>query len=77
MEIHKEDLLDVEEQLRYLLHIIQGAGISYFLPLLKGSFSSWIWKSLGILVSAHIYLQNCEGIIISFFVCHYILFKNG
>lgn len=72
MEIHKEDLLDVEEQLRCLIHMIQGAGISYYLPLLKGSFSSWIWKSLGIPVSEHIHLQNCERIIISFLVCDII-----
>lgn len=52
MEIHKEDLLDVEEQLRCLIHMFQGAGISYYLPLLKGSFSSWIWKTLGIPLSS-------------------------
>ncbi|KAF8399244.1 hypothetical protein HHK36_015109 [Tetracentron sinense] len=49
LEIHKENIIDVEEQLRYLLHVIQGAKISYLLPLLKGSFSSWIWCSLGIM----------------------------
>ncbi|KAF6171682.1 hypothetical protein GIB67_007203 [Kingdonia uniflora] len=49
LEIHKENLLDVEEQLRFLLHVIQGAKISYLLPLLRGSFSSWIWSCLGIL----------------------------
>ncbi|OVA12536.1 Thiamine pyrophosphate enzyme [Macleaya cordata] len=48
LEIHKESLQDVEEQLRFLLHVIQGAKISYFLPLLKGSFSSWIWENLGL-----------------------------
>ncbi|KAH9772162.1 protein PHYLLO [Citrus sinensis] len=48
LEIHKENLLDAEEQLRFLLHFMTGAKISYFLPLLKGSFSSWIWSTLGI-----------------------------
>ncbi|CAK9155708.1 unnamed protein product [Ilex paraguariensis] len=48
LEIHKENLLDAEEQLRFLGRIIGGAKIDYFLPLLKGSFSSWIWNSLGI-----------------------------
>ncbi|OVA12535.1 Thiamine pyrophosphate enzyme [Macleaya cordata] len=48
LEIHKESLQDVEEQLRFLLHVIQGAEISYLLPLLKGSFSSWIWENLGL-----------------------------
>ncbi|XP_043715830.1 protein PHYLLO, chloroplastic isoform X2 [Telopea speciosissima] len=48
MEIHKEKLQDVEEQLRCILHLIQGAEISYLLPLRNGSFSSWIWERLGI-----------------------------
>ncbi|KAL8518400.1 hypothetical protein ACS0TY_009692 [Phlomoides rotata] len=48
LEIHKENLLDVEEQLRFLIHAIEGNTISNFLPLLKYSFSSWIWNSLGI-----------------------------
>ncbi|XP_019053464.1 PREDICTED: protein PHYLLO, chloroplastic isoform X2 [Nelumbo nucifera] len=49
MEIHKENLEDVEEQLRFIAHMIQGAKMSYLLPLLKGFLSSWIWRSLGIL----------------------------
>ncbi|CAL5421440.1 unnamed protein product [Camellia sinensis] len=49
LEIHEENLIDVEEQLRFLIHAVQAAKISYLLPLLKGSFSSWIWNSLGIL----------------------------
>lgn len=48
IEIHKEDLLDVEAQLRFLVHKIEGSEISYLLPLLRGSFSHWIWRSLGI-----------------------------
>ncbi|PON76783.1 Enolase N-terminal domain-like [Trema orientale] len=44
----EENLLDVEEQLRFLLHEIKGAEINCFLPLLRGSFSSWIWTNLGI-----------------------------
>ncbi|KAL3654341.1 hypothetical protein CASFOL_004022 [Castilleja foliolosa] len=46
--IHKENLLDVEEQLRFLVHAIQGKTITNILPLLKCSFSSWIWNNLGI-----------------------------
>ncbi|XP_061990446.1 protein PHYLLO, chloroplastic isoform X1 [Rosa rugosa] len=49
LDIYKENLLDVEEQLRFLIHMMKGAHISCFLPLLKGSFSSWIWSNLGIL----------------------------
>ncbi|KAI7980537.1 hypothetical protein LOK49_Contig138G00007 [Camellia lanceoleosa] len=49
LEIHEDNLIDVEEQLRFLIHAVQAAKISYLLPLLKGSFSSWIWNSLGIL----------------------------
>ncbi|KAK1268062.1 hypothetical protein QJS04_geneDACA006670 [Acorus gramineus] len=52
IEIHKEDLLDVEEQLRFLLHMVHGAEISYLLSLLRGSFSSWIWRTLGIPICA-------------------------
>ncbi|KAG5532630.1 hypothetical protein RHGRI_027056 [Rhododendron griersonianum] len=49
LEIHEENLIDVEDQLRFLIHAIQQEKISCFLPLLKGSISSWIWTSLGIL----------------------------
>nr|XP_011462964.1 PREDICTED: protein PHYLLO, chloroplastic isoform X1 [Fragaria vesca subsp. vesca] len=49
LDICKENLLDVEEQLRFLIHTMKGAHISCFLPLLKGSFSSWIRSNLGIL----------------------------
>ncbi|KAG9448639.1 hypothetical protein H6P81_008604 [Aristolochia fimbriata] len=48
IEIHEEDLIDVEEQLNYLLHVIQGASVNCYLPLLRGSFSSWLCTSLGI-----------------------------
>ncbi|PIN25904.1 Isochorismate synthase [Handroanthus impetiginosus] len=48
LEIHEENLLDVEEQLRFLIHAIEGNTISNTLPLLKDSVSSWIWNSLGI-----------------------------
>lgn len=48
IEIHKEDLFDVEEQLRLLVHLMEGAELNCFLPLLRGSFSQWIWKTLGI-----------------------------
>ncbi|CAH9131214.1 unnamed protein product [Cuscuta epithymum] len=48
LEIHKENLFDVEEQLLFLTHAIGGVTIKQFLPLLKGLFSSWLWRSLGI-----------------------------
>ncbi|KAL4185626.1 hypothetical protein AMTRI_Chr10g231600 [Amborella trichopoda] len=48
VDIHKEDLLAVEEQLRFLLHITKGVEISYLLPMLNGSFSLWLWRCLGL-----------------------------
>ncbi|KAL6529268.1 hypothetical protein OROGR_014891 [Orobanche gracilis] len=48
LEIHKENLLDVEEQLRFLTHAIEGKTVTNMLPLLNNSVSSWIWNSLGI-----------------------------
>ncbi|PIA57589.1 hypothetical protein AQUCO_00600361v1 [Aquilegia coerulea] len=48
IEIHKENLQDVEEQLRFFIHVIQGVNLSCLLPLLRGSFSSWIWECLGV-----------------------------
>ncbi|XP_071926454.1 protein PHYLLO, chloroplastic isoform X3 [Coffea arabica] len=59
LEIHKENLLDVEEQLRFLIHMLEGAKIDYFLPLLKGSFSAWIWHTLGILPSSILPSVRC------------------
>uniref|UniRef100_A0A0E0K1L6 Mandelate racemase/muconate lactonizing enzyme C-terminal domain-containing protein n=1 Tax=Oryza punctata TaxID=4537 RepID=A0A0E0K1L6_ORYPU len=47
IEIHEEDLLDVEEQLRFLFHRMKDAELDV-VPLLRGSFSNWIWTSLGI-----------------------------
>ncbi|KDP31426.1 hypothetical protein JCGZ_11802 [Jatropha curcas] len=48
VDMNKESLMDVEEQLQFLIHVIQGTKLSFSLPLLKGSFSSWIWNNLGI-----------------------------
>ncbi|OMO72203.1 Menaquinone biosynthesis protein MenD [Corchorus olitorius] len=48
LEICCENLLDVEEQLRFLCHVMKGAPIDYLLPMLRSSFSSWIWTNLGI-----------------------------
>ncbi|XP_004237229.1 protein PHYLLO, chloroplastic isoform X1 [Solanum lycopersicum] len=48
LEIHQENLLDVEEQLQFLIHVVEGATIDHSLPLLKGSFSRWLWQRLGI-----------------------------
>ncbi|KAL6899311.1 hypothetical protein ACP4OV_005969 [Aristida adscensionis] len=47
IEIHEEDMLDVEEQLRFLFHRVKDS-VPDFIPLLRGSFSNWIWTSLGI-----------------------------
>ncbi|KAI4302200.1 hypothetical protein MLD38_037978 [Melastoma candidum] len=47
-EIHEENLLDAEEQLRFLKHMIPRSKIGKSLALLRGSFSSWIWHELGI-----------------------------
>ncbi|EEE57259.1 hypothetical protein OsJ_07279 [Oryza sativa Japonica Group] len=47
IEIHEEDLLDVEEQLRFLFHRMKDAELDV-VPLLRGSFSNWIWTTLGI-----------------------------
>nr|XP_043623438.1 protein PHYLLO, chloroplastic [Erigeron canadensis] len=46
--INRENLVDAEEQLQFLTHIIKGASLNSSLPLLKESFSSWIWTALGI-----------------------------
>ncbi|XP_057963060.1 protein PHYLLO, chloroplastic isoform X2 [Malania oleifera] len=48
LEIYKENFFEVEAQLQFLVHAIKGVKISYLLPLLRGSFSSWIWSSLGV-----------------------------
>ncbi|KAI5434977.1 hypothetical protein KIW84_021707 [Lathyrus oleraceus] len=52
LEIHKENLVDAEYQLRFLIHAMKQVDISSFLSLLKGSFSYWIWNELGILPSS-------------------------
>ncbi|GMH01833.1 hypothetical protein Nepgr_003672 [Nepenthes gracilis] len=48
LDTHKESLLDIEEQLRFIVHLLKGATVSYLLPLFRGSFSSWIMRSLGV-----------------------------
>ncbi|EPS67916.1 hypothetical protein M569_06857, partial [Genlisea aurea] len=48
LEIHQENLLDVEEQLRFLIHVMEGKTIDRYISLLNYSVSSWIWNSLGI-----------------------------
>ncbi|XP_015952579.1 protein PHYLLO, chloroplastic isoform X1 [Arachis duranensis] len=52
IEIHRENLVDAEYQLRFLVHIMQQVNISCFLSLLKGTFSYWIWNELGIVPSS-------------------------
>ncbi|GAB2248413.1 hypothetical protein Droror1_Dr00008295 [Drosera rotundifolia] len=48
LEANQEKMLAVEEQLRFILHALEGARISSCLPLLRGSFSSWIWTNIGV-----------------------------
>ncbi|XP_076898989.1 protein PHYLLO, chloroplastic-like isoform X2 [Bidens hawaiensis] len=45
---HKENMLDVKEQLQFLTHVIKAVPLYSSLPLLKGSFSKWISTILGI-----------------------------
>ncbi|KAL7603912.1 hypothetical protein Lser_V15G15247 [Lactuca serriola] len=45
---HKGTLQDAQEQLQFLTHVIKGSTLHSSLPLLNGSFSSWIWTNLGI-----------------------------
>ncbi|XP_045833302.1 protein PHYLLO, chloroplastic isoform X1 [Trifolium pratense] len=52
LEIHKENLVDAEYQLRFLIHAMEQVDISSLVSLLKGSFSYWIWNELGILPSS-------------------------
>ncbi|XP_057414973.1 protein PHYLLO, chloroplastic isoform X3 [Lotus japonicus] len=52
LEIHEENLVDAEYQLRFLIHVMEQVDISCFLSILKGSFSCWIWNELGILPSS-------------------------
>lgn len=47
IEIHEEEMIDVEEQLRFLFHKVKDCDLN-IVPLLRGSFSNWIWESLGI-----------------------------
>ncbi|KAI4357933.1 hypothetical protein L6164_001848 [Bauhinia variegata] len=48
LEIHRETLVDAEDQLRFLIHALEEVKISCFLSVMKGSFSYWLWKELGI-----------------------------
>ncbi|KAE9597953.1 putative 2-succinyl-5-enolpyruvyl-6-hydroxy-3-cyclohexene-1-carboxylic-acid synthase [Lupinus albus] len=52
LEIHRENLVDAEYQLRFLIHVMEHVDIGGYLSLLKGSFSYWIWNELGILPSS-------------------------
>ncbi|XP_017425308.1 protein PHYLLO, chloroplastic isoform X3 [Vigna angularis] len=49
--IHRENLVDAEYQLRFLIHVMEHVDVSCFLSLLRGSFSHWIWHELGIMPS--------------------------
>ncbi|KAJ7550965.1 hypothetical protein O6H91_07G126900 [Diphasiastrum complanatum] len=46
--LHKEDLLDVEEQLLILKVKLQGMVLTATLPLLNGSISTWLWQVVGV-----------------------------
>uniref|UniRef100_A0A7N0VBE5 Mandelate racemase/muconate lactonizing enzyme C-terminal domain-containing protein n=2 Tax=Kalanchoe fedtschenkoi TaxID=63787 RepID=A0A7N0VBE5_KALFE len=48
LDVHKENLVDVDGQLCFLMHALKGVEISYVLALMKGSFSTWIWNNLGL-----------------------------
>ncbi|XP_068499038.1 protein PHYLLO, chloroplastic isoform X2 [Phaseolus vulgaris] len=52
IHIHRENLVDAEYQLRFLIHVMEHVDVSCFLSLLKGSFSYWIWHELGIMPSS-------------------------
>ncbi|KAL2582256.1 hypothetical protein AAZV13_15G229700 [Glycine max] len=52
IDIHRENLVDAEYQLRFLIHVMEHVDVSCFLSLLKGSFSYWIWHELGIMPSS-------------------------
>ncbi|GAB2280146.1 hypothetical protein Dimus_014783 [Dionaea muscipula] len=52
LEADEDNLLAVEEQLCFIIHELEGARIPCFLPLLRGSFSSWIWRTLGVPLSS-------------------------
>ncbi|KAG9133231.1 hypothetical protein Leryth_022093 [Lithospermum erythrorhizon] len=48
LETDHKSMQDIEEQLQFLVHIMEGVSLDYTLTLLKGSFSYWIQKTLGI-----------------------------
>ncbi|CAF1905444.1 unnamed protein product [Brassica napus] len=52
LDSSRENLMDVEGQLQLILHLMKGAKLSHMLPLLNGSFSSWIRSELGITASS-------------------------
>ncbi|XP_010551342.1 PREDICTED: protein PHYLLO, chloroplastic isoform X2 [Tarenaya hassleriana] len=59
LDIHGENLMDIEAQLQLVLHVMKGAKISHMLPLLNGSISSWIWSELGITASSILPSVRC------------------
>lgn len=48
--LHKESLVDVKEQLQVLLPMLKGVIVPPTVVLLNGSFSSWLFSTLGIQV---------------------------
>ncbi|CAJ1958883.1 unnamed protein product [Sphenostylis stenocarpa] len=59
IDIHRENLVDAEYQLRFLIHVMEQVDVSCFLSLLKGSFSYWIWHELGIMPSSILPSVRC------------------
>lgn len=48
LETDHKSMQDIEEQLRFLVHVMEGVSFDSTLPLLKGSMSYWIQKTLGL-----------------------------
>ncbi|KAH9297375.1 hypothetical protein KI387_029057, partial [Taxus chinensis] len=45
---HSEDMLDVEEQLRFLVHRAHNMSLNFLMSLLNDSLSGWMWRDIGI-----------------------------
>jgi len=52
--LHKESLEDVEAQLQVLLPMLKGSTLPPTLPLLNGSFNSWLEGTIGIHVRTNL-----------------------
>ncbi|XP_057848584.2 protein PHYLLO, chloroplastic isoform X2 [Cryptomeria japonica] len=45
---NSEDMLDVEEQLRFLAYRTHNMSLGFLMSLLNDTFSGWIWRDIGI-----------------------------